>query len=65
MAKKPPGYYCSFCRKSYKDVGPLAEGEEQVYICYNCVLLSKNIIETARQRLGIKSDDNEGTSTRS
>ena len=25
--------YCSFCRKNYRDVGPLVEGPGEVYIC--------------------------------
>ena len=25
--------FCSFCRKSYRDVGPLVEGPGDVYIC--------------------------------
>jgi hypothetical protein len=44
-----PGY-CSFCRKSYKDVGPLAEGPDQVYICYPCIKLCGKIIEDAVRR---------------
>ena len=29
--------FCSFCRKSYRDVGPLVEGPNDVYICGECV----------------------------
>ena len=29
--------YCSFCRKSYRDVGPLVEGPGDVYICGECI----------------------------
>ena len=25
--------HCSFCRKNYRDVGPLVEGPGDVYIC--------------------------------
>jgi hypothetical protein len=39
-----PGY-CSFCRKSYRDVGPLAEGPDRVYICYPCTLLCADLIK--------------------
>ena len=31
--------FCSFCRKSYRDVGPLVEGPGDVYICGECVEL--------------------------
>jgi ATP-dependent Clp protease ATP-binding subunit ClpX len=44
-----PGW-CSFCRKNYKDVGPLAEGPDQVYICFQCCLLCANIIHAECQR---------------
>ena len=49
-----PGY-CSFCRKSHKDAGPLVEGPDFVYICYPCILLCKNIVEVERKRLGIET----------
>ena len=47
-----PGW-CSFCRKNHKDVGPLAEGPDQVYICYDCCQLCANIIQAECERLGI------------
>lgn len=31
---------CSFCVKSYREVGPLVEGPGKIYICGNCVELS-------------------------
>jgi ATP-dependent protease Clp, ATPase subunit len=31
-----PGF-CSFCGKHHKEVGPLAEGPEHVFICGACV----------------------------
>ena len=31
--------FCSFCRKSYRDVGPLVEGPGDVYIWYTDGLL--------------------------
>jgi hypothetical protein len=37
--------YCSFCRKNYRDVGPLVEGPNYVYICHECCLISVNLIE--------------------
>jgi ATP-dependent Clp protease ATP-binding subunit ClpX len=45
--------WCSFCRKNHRDVGPLAEGPDQVYICYACVLLCAAIIERECERRGI------------
>ena len=41
-----PGW-CSFCRRNYHDVGPLAEGPDQVYICRRCVEKCADIIEAA------------------
>src|SRR5580698_1484614 len=45
--------YCSFCRKSYRDVGPLVEGPGDVYICGECVELCQSIIDQERKRRGI------------
>ena len=42
--------YCSFCRKSHREVGPLVEGPGDVYICGECVDLCKTILEQERQR---------------
>ena len=47
---KPRNAYCSFCRKSYVDVGPHVEGPDDVYICGECVELSQSIIEQERRR---------------
>ncbi len=44
--------YCSFCRKSYRDVGPLVEGPGDVYICGECVELCQSIIEQEKRRRG-------------
>jgi ClpX C4-type zinc finger len=41
--------YCSFCRKSHRDVGPLVEGPGEVYICGDCIELCSSIIEQQRQ----------------
>ena len=46
-----PGW-CSFCRKDYKQVGLLAEGPEQVYICFAWCLLCASIIHAEAQRNG-------------
>src|SRR6516164_8979985 len=44
--------YCSFCRKSYRDVGPLVEGPGDVYICGECIDLCQSILEQERRRRG-------------
>ncbi|MBM4097439.1 MAG: ATP-dependent Clp protease ATP-binding subunit ClpX [Planctomycetes bacterium] len=41
---------CSFCRKSYRDVGPLVEGPADVFICGECVELCQSIIEQEKRR---------------
>ncbi|MCF0234796.1 MAG: ATP-dependent Clp protease ATP-binding subunit ClpX [Thermoguttaceae bacterium] len=42
--------YCSFCRKNYRDVGPLVEGPGEVYICAECVELCDSILSRERKR---------------
>ncbi|QDU64401.1 ATP-dependent Clp protease ATP-binding subunit ClpX [Planctomycetes bacterium Pan216] len=42
--------FCSFCRKSYRDVGPLVEGPGDVYICGECIELCQSILEQERRR---------------
>lgn len=37
--------YCSFCRKSYQEVGPLVEGPDNVFICAECVDLTRRIMD--------------------
>jgi ATP-dependent Clp protease ATP-binding subunit ClpX len=44
--------YCSFCRKSWRDVGPLVEGPGDVYICGECVELCQSIIDQEKRRRG-------------
>src|ERR1700722_7706443 len=44
--------YCSFCRKSYRDVGPLVEGPGDVYICGECIELCQSIIDQEKRRQG-------------
>jgi ATP-dependent Clp protease ATP-binding subunit ClpX len=44
--------FCSFCRKSYRDVGPLVEGPGDVYICSECIDLCQSILEQERRRRG-------------
>ncbi|QDT65290.1 ATP-dependent Clp protease ATP-binding subunit ClpX [Calycomorphotria hydatis] len=43
---------CSFCRKSYREVGPLVEGPDDVYICGNCIELCQSILDQERRRRG-------------
>ena len=43
---------CSFCRKSYRDVGPLVEGPDDVYICGECIELCNSILDQERKRRG-------------
>src|SRR4051812_24850108 len=42
--------YCSFCRKSYREVGPLVEGPGDVYICGECIELCQSIIDQEKRR---------------
>jgi ATP-dependent Clp protease ATP-binding subunit ClpX len=42
--------YCSFCRKSYRDGGPLVEGPGDVFICGDCIELCQSIIEQVKAR---------------
>lgn len=43
---------CSFCRKSYREVGPLVEGPDEVYICGECIELCESILDQERRRRG-------------
>ena len=44
--------FCSFCRKSYRDVGPLVEGPGDVYICGECIDLCESILDQEQRRRG-------------
>ena len=44
--------FCSFCRKSYRDVGPLVEGPGDVYICGECIDLCQSILTQEKRRRG-------------
>ena len=44
--------FCSFCRKSYRDVGPLVEGPGDVYICGECIELCQTILDQEQRRRG-------------
>jgi len=43
---------CSFCRKNYREVGPLVEGPEDVYICGECIDLCTSILDQEKRRRG-------------
>jgi ATP-dependent Clp protease ATP-binding subunit ClpX len=44
--------FCSFCRKSYRDVGPLVEGPGEVFICGECIHLCQEILDQDQRRRG-------------
>ncbi|PQO34922.1 ATP-dependent Clp protease ATP-binding subunit ClpX [Bremerella cremea] len=48
--------FCSFCRRNYREVGPLVEGPgdvyNNVYICGECIDLCKEILEKENRRRG-------------
>lgn len=43
---------CSFCRNSYREVGPLVEGPDEVYICGQCIELCQSILDQEKKRRG-------------
>ena len=42
---------CSFCGKTSREVGPMVEGPNDVYICANCTDLCQNIFKQERRRV--------------
>lgn len=50
--------YCSFCRKPYKDAGPLVEGPDDVFICRECVRLCDAILDQEEQRQAAMGNGN-------
>jgi ATP-dependent Clp protease ATP-binding subunit ClpX len=44
--------HCSFCGKSHREVGPLIEGPDGIFICASCVDLCESIIQQERRRSG-------------
>ncbi len=52
MPQRKSQAYCSFCRRSYRDVGPLVEGPGEVYICGECIELCQTIIDQEKRRRG-------------
>jgi ClpX C4-type zinc finger len=49
-----PGW-CSFCRRHHREVGPLVEGADYVYVCYECIESCRQIIENACLSTGAAS----------
>ena len=43
---------CSFCGKSYREVGPLVEGPGEVFICGECIDLCQTILTQERKKRG-------------
>ena len=43
---------CSFCGKTSREVGPMVEGPNDVYICTSCTDLCQNIFKQERRRVG-------------
>jgi len=41
---------CSFCGKNSREVGPMVEGPNDVYICGNCTDLCQNIFRQTKKR---------------
>ncbi len=48
------GGTCSFCGRTRRDVGPMVEGPDGVFICASCVELCHSIITQERKRARIK-----------
>ncbi|QOJ13307.1 MAG: ATP-dependent Clp protease ATP-binding subunit ClpX [Planctomycetia bacterium] len=46
------GSVCSFCGKSHRDVGPMVEGPDDVYICSQCIDMCHNLVREERRRSG-------------
>src|SRR5688572_10010061 len=45
---------CSFCGKTSREVGPMVEGPNDVYICSNCTELCQNIFRQTKKRGGAR-----------
>jgi len=43
--------YCSFCGKNEREVGPMIEGPENIYICAGCIELCSSIIHQEKRRV--------------
>ncbi len=47
---------CSFCGKTSREVGPMVEGPNEVYVCSNCTDLCQNIFRQERRRVSSVSN---------
>ncbi len=47
---------CSFCGKSEREVGPIIEGPDQIYICAACVDLCSTIIKQERRKTAAEGE---------
>jgi ATP-dependent Clp protease ATP-binding subunit ClpX len=45
---------CSFCGKTSREVGPMVEGPNDIYICSHCTDLCQNIFRQEKRRLSTK-----------
>ncbi len=48
---------CSFCGKSDKEIGPIIEGPNEIFICSDCVELCSTIIRQEKRKSGSSSSD--------
>ncbi len=46
---------CSFCGKTSREVGPMVEGPNQVYVCSSCTDLCQSIFRQERRRVSTTS----------
>jgi ATP-dependent Clp protease ATP-binding subunit ClpX len=46
---------CSFCGKTSREVGPMVEGPNEIYVCSNCTDLCQNIFKQERRRITASS----------
>src|SRR5262245_56238765 len=46
---------CSFCGKTSREVGPMVEGPNQVYVCSSCTDLCQNIFRQEKRRVSSAS----------
>ena len=53
---KRRSHYCSFCGKGEREVGPMIEGPDSIFICGACVDLCANIIRQEERKLSKGSD---------
>jgi ATP-dependent Clp protease ATP-binding subunit ClpX len=57
------GAACSFCRKTYRDVGTLIEGPDEVFVCAPCVDLCQSILEQQKRKRRAASKRSEDIPT--